>query len=76
MSTVDGAPDLAEGDGGEWVTYLQEQLEAAGYAVDGIDGTFGPVTNDAVQQFQTAYGLSATGVVDVATWAHLVGSET
>ena len=36
-----------------------------------VDGSFGSLTLAAVKQFQTSRGLSATGVVDAATWKAL-----
>jgi peptidoglycan hydrolase-like protein with peptidoglycan-binding domain len=63
---------LSRGARGEAVRSLQRQLIAAGYAVrGGADGIFGTSTAAALQQFQTASGLTATGVVDEATAAAL-----
>lgn len=68
----DWSRDLKSGDEGDDVTELQ--IRVAGWAADdaaetnvGVDGVFGPVTEAAVKRFQSAYGLSDTGVV---------GSET
>ncbi|MCA9127681.1 MAG: serine hydrolase [Planctomycetales bacterium] len=36
-----------------------------------IDGDFGPATQTAVRQFQSAKGLSPTGIVDSGTWQAL-----
>jgi len=33
-----------------------------------VDGDFGPQTKNAVQQFQTAFGLPPNGIVDYPTW--------
>jgi peptidoglycan hydrolase-like protein with peptidoglycan-binding domain len=52
------------------VTVLQQRLAVLGFAVT-ADGSFGPGTKAAVQQFQTSKGLPATGVVDAATWKAL-----
>ena len=39
-----------------------------------IDGYFGPMTKEAVRDFQGRYGLPTTGVVDKATWDLLEGT--
>jgi peptidoglycan hydrolase-like protein with peptidoglycan-binding domain len=39
-----------------------------------IDGSFGPVTQTAVEEFQGQEGLAADGVVGPATWAALFAS--
>ncbi|MEZ6115914.1 MAG: peptidoglycan-binding protein [Pirellulaceae bacterium] len=36
-----------------------------------VDGDFGPMTENAVKQFQSHHGLDVTGVVDAATWKQL-----
>ena len=63
----------------DWVLYLQgllaSQLNADAAAgsvqLSAIDGYFGPITEASVSFFQTRSGLSATGVVDDATWQAL-----
>jgi peptidoglycan hydrolase-like protein with peptidoglycan-binding domain len=37
-----------------------------------IDGSFGPNTRTAVDNFQIAHGLPVTGLVDTATWSALL----
>jgi peptidoglycan hydrolase-like protein with peptidoglycan-binding domain len=76
VSAIDEGPELRAGDRGEWVTYLQERLEAAGCSPDGIDGEFGESTTNAVRRFQAASGLDETGVVDARTWARLATGES
>lgn len=64
---IDGA---ACGDKGPGVQSLQEQLNAL-HAQPRLvdDGDFGPRTQHALKQLQSAYGLPPTGVVDDATRA-------
>lgn len=65
--------DLSEGASGEDVRQLQ--MRVAGYPGYGarlvVDGEFGPLTKAAVQRFQTAYGLSATGTANAATYTKI-----
>jgi putative chitinase len=63
-------PVLRRGDQGEAVKALQQRLTKMGYAA-GCDGMFGPGTEGAVMQFQTAQGMVADGVVGAQTWARL-----
>jgi peptidoglycan hydrolase-like protein with peptidoglycan-binding domain len=66
-------PQLQKGESGEWVQYLQQLLQPAGYWSGDADGTFGDELEQAVMQFQSARGLSADGVVSETTWAALTG---
>ncbi len=70
---------LRVGSQGNDVRALQQALLDAGITVKGgADGVFGPATRQAVIDFQTARGLTASGTVDQATSAALAssGSET
>ena len=70
----DGDPgdrrELKRGMTGADVVELQEILRQLGYDLGtyGIDGDFGPDTEDAVKAFQVNVALPETGVVDRATW--------
>jgi peptidoglycan hydrolase-like protein with peptidoglycan-binding domain len=55
------------GDSGPGVTDLQARLEAMGYWTGGINGVFGPLTQQAVWAFQKVNGLPRTGEVDPTT---------
>jgi peptidoglycan hydrolase-like protein with peptidoglycan-binding domain len=62
---------------------IELQIRVGGWAADSasktyvtVDGDFGPMTAAAVKRFQTAYGLSATGVVDAGTQAKLNALES
>lgn len=62
---------LRRGDKGSDVQTLQTWLSEVGYSVS-IDGDFGPLTQAAVKQFQSAHHLSpVTGVVGRKTAASL-----
>jgi hypothetical protein len=56
------------------VSAVQSQIRSRGDGVNQItiDGSFSPVTNDAVRAFQTLAGLSVDGIVGPQTWNHLV----
>ncbi|MEY4230757.1 MAG: hypothetical protein RLZZ362_1606, partial [Actinomycetota bacterium] len=58
--------DLALGAAGARVVVLQQALTTAGHSTVS-DGQFGPRTRSSVIAFQTARGLTASGVVDQAT---------
>lgn len=58
------------GSKGAAVREVQTLLARAGYPVD-IDGDFGPSTERAVRDFQTANGLQSDGIVGPKTQQHL-----
>lgn len=59
---------LAQGDSGSGVREVQEALMARGHSVPGgADGQFGAGTVSALQAFQRAEGIPASGTVDLAT---------
>jgi len=65
---VSGEPELTKYQSGEWVQYLQQQLQYQGYYNGQIDGEFGDDLETAVRSYQSAYGLNADGVVRQDTW--------
>ncbi|PAX60746.1 peptidoglycan-binding domain-containing protein [Brunnivagina elsteri] len=58
---------LSHGCDGDNVVYLQECLNSFGYDLD-VDGIFGDDTQEAVEDFQSAQGLEADGIVGSMTW--------
>lgn len=59
---------LSRGSRGDAVKSVQQALVNQGLTVaGGVDGIFGPGTELALKSFQSANGLSASGVVDDAT---------
>ncbi|AFZ01938.1 peptidoglycan-binding domain-containing protein [Calothrix sp. PCC 6303] len=58
---------IQRGDEGEDVRILQERLRIAGYYFGNSTGIFGPITEEAVKRFQTAYNLKNDGIVGSAT---------
>jgi peptidoglycan hydrolase-like protein with peptidoglycan-binding domain len=64
---------LARGNRGDTVAQLQRLLITLGQEpAGGADGIFGPGTEAALRNVQSAFGLSATGVVDADTAARLL----
>ncbi len=59
---------LRMGDSGSDVRYVQTALKELGYYRSAIDGFFGPITEQAVINFQQAQGLLVDGIVGPATW--------
>lgn len=68
-----GHPVLRRGSRGAAVRELQRALIASGRDLV-TDGVFGPGTEAAVRQYQSAAGLAADGVVGPVTWAALLQS--
>jgi hypothetical protein len=56
---------------GDLVVWAQEHLVSAGQRIT-IDGAFGPRTMQAVKNFQSALGLSASGLITASTWRALL----
>ncbi|WP_308289252.1 peptidoglycan-binding domain-containing protein [Microbacterium trichothecenolyticum] len=50
-----------------YTSALQQELVAAGYYTGDVDGVYGPLTVQAVEDLQEAAGLPVTGTVDKAT---------
>ena len=67
IAAVSTASTLREGDQGDAVKILQQKLIALGSLSSSADGIFGPSTRSAVQAFQSAHGLTASGIADAAT---------
>jgi hypothetical protein len=68
-------PELQEYTKGEWVLYAQQLLQKAGYEPQDhkIDGLFGPMTKEAVRDFQGAHHCKVDGIIGPETWAALEG---
>ena len=65
--------DLSVGSTGEKVRQIQEQLARISRSYPAIptitpDGIYGPATREAVERFQSIFGLPVTGVIDFRTW--------
>lgn len=65
------APTLSQGSKGKWVTTLQSDLTFVGYPTT-VDGQFGSSTTQSVNQFKTAHGFTADGVMGSQAWAVLL----
>jgi len=65
---------VQQGSNGDAVSAVQSQIHSRGDGASQItiDGSFCPVTNDAVRAFQMLLGLSVDGIVGPQTWNHLV----
>jgi nucleoid-associated protein YgaU len=63
-------PTLRRGSKGDAVKGLQNALNARSFHV-GVDGEFGPATEEAVRHFQEARQLAVDGIVGRNTWAAL-----
>ena len=58
-------------DGSAPVRVLQRRLARAGFRPGRVDGLYGPLTEQAVNRFQTSHGLSADGVAGPRTLERL-----
>ena len=69
-TALTGSPLLRSGSSGPLVSTLQTLLNQHGASL-AVDGAFGPLTDAAVRQFQSANGLEVDGIVGPATAASL-----
>jgi uncharacterized surface protein with fasciclin (FAS1) repeats len=58
----------------DYVTALQTDLRTAGFYAGDIDGIYGPLTIEAVENLQREAGLPITGLVDPATQVALAAA--
>ncbi|GGF13317.1 hydrolase [Halobacillus andaensis] len=66
---------LSNGAQGEDVKSVQSDLEAEGYYTSNLDGIFGPLTEEAVRDFQADQGLAVDGLVGPETESALSNSD-
>jgi peptidoglycan hydrolase-like protein with peptidoglycan-binding domain len=67
---------IDQGDTGQAVRALQRLLrDKFGYNNVQVDADFGPITNNAVLDFQDEYDLTVDGIVGPETWQALVAIE-
>ena len=64
-------PTVKRGSKGDAVKRLQRLLRDFGYSPGAVDGDFGPKTEQAVEAFQTDFGLQVDGIAGPQTWAAL-----
>lgn len=65
---------LSKGSKGELVRIMQMALIGRGYSLDGYgaDGSFGPITLEAIKSFQRNQGISVDGICGRSTWEGLL----
>ncbi|MGN0747591.1 MAG: peptidoglycan-binding protein [Aristaeellaceae bacterium] len=71
-----GYVTLREGDSGDAVKKLQQQLKTLGYYSGSVDGKYGSGTTQAVMTFQQMNDLRVDGVAGPATQRALYGTST
>lgn len=64
-------PTLRQGDKGEYVKNLQLIMNMKGYKLN-PDGDFGPLTMEAIKDFQRKNSLTDDGIVGPKTWEKLM----
>jgi hypothetical protein len=71
-----GAIPMRRGDHGDRVLGLQVMLRQLGFDLgrSGVDGAFGPDTEDAFERYQFGTGAPVTGVVCMEDWDALVAA--
>lgn len=66
---------VQQGSSGDAVRAVQQLLRGKfGFNNVAVDGLFGPVTAQAVKDFQTSKGIASDGIVGPITWQKLVGN--
>lgn len=70
-TTLPEGVKLRRGDESDDVRQVQAAVVELGYSTGGVDGKFGPATEEAVLAFQKSAGLTEDGVVGAATLAAL-----
>jgi murein L,D-transpeptidase YcbB/YkuD len=68
-------PAAATSSGKPSTQEIQQALKNAGFYQGPLDGKMGPVTTEAVKEFQRIHGLNDDGVVGKQTWAQLGAYE-
>ncbi|MER7952132.1 glycoside hydrolase domain-containing protein [Streptomyces sp. NPDC096079] len=68
-------PLVRSGSTGEAVTRLQRALTAALGRTVAVDGAFGPGTDQAVRDYQSARALTVDGIVGSGTWDALLSGR-
>jgi len=68
-------PTISEGSSGPTVSWAQYLLVRRILSYNQIDGVFGLVTKNAVEEFQSSSGLSVDGIVGPLTWGALGGDN-
>lgn len=67
--------ELAKGNKGEAVRALQQRLVDLKYLTGKVDGQYGNQTKAAIEKFQKACGIEATGIADPITQAVLFSDK-
>lgn len=66
---------VKQGDTGPAVRALQQLLKGKfGFNAVTVDGIFGPITAQAVKDFQTSKGIASDGIAGPITWQKLIGN--
>lgn len=68
---IEFTPAIMRGSFGPLVIDLQTKLLKLGYIINKPDGIFGPLTENAVKEFQQANNLPSDGIVGPKTWHQL-----
>ena len=63
---------VKKGARGNITKLLQEKLVSLGYNTNGVDGIFGPGTDNAVRLYQKANRLVVDGIVGKNTWRKIL----